>query len=234
MSPIPHQLPCSPNKPREPTFPAAPTKSPFNKPKPYASARPNFPSLPPWGVHPPPSLHNLACNNRDLLQELLREERTNARHIDDLTAQVRRNAQATKQLTRSVTDLCSSVKSLNKKIHLNNQHIKALQDQVKLALSSIEHACVLVKSIDNCLDNVSDEFCDQRNTLDTLMANLPYIVATQVHRGINLTKTNKPLSVDCRQYVHLSPKQDALIRELYHGNLNPLLLNKIETNSRYN
>ena len=176
---------------------------------------------------------NISSRSSRILQDLLREEQTNACRLDDLTAQVHQNAQATKQLTKSIANLCTSVKSLDEKIHLNNQHIKAIHDHLKIVHTLVEHACVLVKSVNNCFDNISDEFRDQRNTLDTLTANLPYIVATQVHRGINLSTTNKPLLADRCQYVHLSPKQEALIRKLYRGNLNPLLLNELESNSQY-
>ena len=53
----------------------------------------------------------------------------------------------------------------------------------------------------------------------------------QVHHGINLSTSNELLSVHCGQYLHLAPEQEALICELLCGNLNLLLLDKLETNS---
>ena len=234
MSLIPRQSPCSPDKPREPTFPAAPTKSPFNKPKPHASACPNFPPPPPRGTRPPPSLCGLALSHRSILQETRSEERVNARLIADPNEKVHCNTQATEQLTKSITNLTTLVKSLNAKIHLNNRHIEALQDQFKLAFSALGHICELVRSVDHCFDNVSDKIRYFRDTFNTLTANLPYIVATQVHRGIRLSQTNETLPQDCRWYCHLSPNQDFLIHELYHGNLNPLLTDDLDSNSQHN
>ena len=98
------------------------------------------------------------------------------------------------------------VKLLDEKIHLNNQHIEAVQDQQKLLHSTMSHICVQFQTVDTCLDDLVDKCCDQRNTIDTLTANLPFIVATQVHRGVNLSTSNEVLSAERHQYVHLSPK----------------------------
>ena len=87
----------------------------------------------------------------------------------------------------------------------------------------------MVRSVDHCFDDVSDEIRHFRDTFDTLTANLPYIVATQVHRGIRLSQTNKTLLRDRRQYCDLIPIQAAIIRELHRGNLDPLLNENLDS-----
>ena len=234
MSPTPHQLPYSPNKSREPNFPAVPTKSPFNKPKPCASARPNLPPAPPRGTRAPPSLHGLALSHRSILQEVRSEERLNGRLIGDLVVDVHSNSQAIEELTKSVSDLTNLVESLTAKIHLNNRHIEALQEQFKHAFSTLGYICEFVRSIDRSSDNISDKIRCFRDAFELLTGNLPYVVATQVHRGIRLSQTNETLLRDRRQYCDLIPVQAALIRELYRGNLNPLLTDDLDSISQHN
>ena len=162
------------------------------------------------------------------------EERINGRLIGDLIVDSHNNAQAVEKLTKSVSDLTDLVKSLTAKIWLNNRHIESLQDQFKAVSSTLGYICEFVRSIDRSSDFVTDEIRVFRDTIDILTANLPYVVATQVHRGIRLSQTNETLPQDHRQYCHLVPGQAALIRELYRGNLNPLLEANFESNFRHN
>ena len=157
------------------------------------------------------------------------EERLNGRLIGDLIVDSHDNAQAIEQLTKSVSDLTNLVESLTAKIHLNNRHIEALQEQFKAAFSTLGYNCEFVRSIDRSSDNISDEIRCFRDAFDILTGNLPYVVATQMHRGIRLSQTNETLLRDRRQYCDLIPIQAAIIRELYRGNLDPLLNNNLDS-----
>ena len=72
------------------------------------------------------------------------EERVNGRLIGNLNVNIHSNTQAIEQLTKSVADLTNLVESLNARIHLNNRHLEALQDQFKLVYSTLGHICELV------------------------------------------------------------------------------------------
>ena len=171
-------------------------------------------------------------SHRSILQEVRSEERVNGRLIGDLIVDSHNNAQAVEKRTKSVSDLTDLVKSLTAKIWLNNQHIEALQEQFKHAFSTLGYICEFVRSIDRSSDNVSDEIRCFREVIDILTTNLPYVVATQVHRGIRLSQTNETLLRDRRQYCDLIPVQATIIRELYRGNLDPLLEHNLD--SRHN
>ena len=123
------------------------------------------------------------------------------------------------------------VQLLEHKIHLNNHHIEALQHQHKIASCATGQVSQEVRSIDNFLDNLVDKCRDRRNTINALVANLPFIVAVQVHCSVTLSACNKPLPAHRGQCMQLAPEQEVLICKLHCGDLDPLLLDKLETDS---
>ena len=177
---------------------------------------------------------NLARINRALVNNLLSKERVNSQIIDNLNTQVHRNTRATKQLMELIKSLCTLVQLLERKIHLNNQRIKALQDQLKV----VGHVQGLISKevckIDNCLNYLVVESQQQQCILNVLVSNLPFVVASQVHCSIDLSAHNEPLPTHPGQYLHLMPEQETLVHELQCGKLNLLLLDQLETNTQFN